>query len=651
MSSFKNHFLLMESVVVLSSEACDADPHRPYNSHFEGFIPLRTKPKPVCMTGRKGLVYNMPCLSGWNASGSASNNGDNEERPNTETDMFARAWPSPPKYTQQVGQLNQAIYLFLDMSTEGHFDQLHPSHLIATILMQGRARMEILLSTQRRVLYNVVNDSVFGKIVRDFTLSMRVHGACVNTKEELVAIRGDSLPSSVDGRGLQESVASPFSNRWIAFPERMFPRIIIGGIQLRCNLIRMRVGSPRNSHYGQLILCRGNCGQPESLVRILQSCWITHDARFARHNWVARKLVKRFRRLGYTVFEETRADTSTSLIKPDLIAARERRATATDVNITSYGRGVIVYPQRKKMQRLGALVTIACIWIMALFLACPMIAFTSVSHGIIRSDASVCSASTLDSHGLRKAKLVYGGVTLVVQYLFPVTVVGFAYTRIYLKIRTRQKNQTQNQLISSRLNRPQSRWTGRNQLSSGFEDIRLSNFISEHEMFTTIGPETVQSNGRPPRRFAGPFRDPNRLLNTDQSDRDRLVHRRQIKTNALLLAITLTFILSWTPLHVFNLTMDMVETQRIDILSLVSLANQETSNHTYPNFNHSKPNGMSHSGTYLIGRNVTIIHAICLLCVHLAACINPILYGWLNENFCQIFRQTSRNYLAWCRLR
>ncbi|TGZ74832.1 hypothetical protein CRM22_000727 [Opisthorchis felineus] len=312
---------------------------------------------------------------------------------------------------------------------------------------------------------------------------------------------------------------------------------------------------------------------------------------------------------------------------------------------------VIVYPQRKKMQRFGALVTIGCIWVVALFLACPMIAFTSVSHGIIRSDASVCSASTLDSHGLRKAKLVYGGVTLVVQYLFPVTIVGFAYTRIYLKIRTRQKNHAQNQLISSRLNRPHSRWMGRNQLSSGFEDIRLSNCNSEHDMFTIIGPETVQSNGRPPRRLAGPFRDPNRLLNTDQSDRDRQVHRRQIKTNALLLAITLTFILSWTPLHVFNLTMDMVETQRIDILSLVSLANQESSNHSYSTFNQSKSNGVSQSGTYLIGRNVTIIHAICLLCVHLAACINPILYGWLNENFCQIFRQASRNYLAWCRLR
>ncbi|GAA57410.1 nuclear factor related to kappa-B-binding protein [Clonorchis sinensis] len=100
---------------------------------------------------------------------------------------------------------------------------------------------------------------------------------------------------------------------------------IFCGIQLRCNLLRTRVRSARHGYGGQTILCRGNCGQPESLVHILQSCWITHDARCAHHNRVARELAKRLRRLGYTVFEELRAPTSTSFIKPDLIAVRERR--------------------------------------------------------------------------------------------------------------------------------------------------------------------------------------------------------------------------------------------------------------------------------------------------------------------------------------
>ncbi|GAA50970.1 retrovirus-related Pol polyprotein from type-1 retrotransposable element R2, partial [Clonorchis sinensis] len=224
--------------------------------------------------------------------------------------------------------------------------------LSATIPMQRRVRMEKLLSTQCRVLRNVVNDSAFGKVVRDLSLPIRVHGSCVNTKEELVASWGDSLHNSVDGRGLRELVASPLSNRWLVFPERVFPRIFIRGIQLRCNLLRTRVRSARHGHGGQTILCRGNCGQPESLVHILQSCWITHDARCARHNRVARELAKRLRRLGYTVFEELRAPTSTSFIKPDLIAVRERRATVIDVSIVSDGRGVTVWNEKK--QKYGA---------------------------------------------------------------------------------------------------------------------------------------------------------------------------------------------------------------------------------------------------------------------------------------------------------
>ncbi|GAA54607.1 retrovirus-related Pol polyprotein from type-1 retrotransposable element R2 [Clonorchis sinensis] len=133
---------------------------------------------------------------------------------------------------------------------------------------------------------------------------------------------------------------------------RTFSRIFIRGIQLRCNLLRTRVRSARHGHGGQTILCRGNCGQPESLVHILQSCWITHDARCARHNRVARELAKRLRRLGYTVFEELRAPTSTSFIKPDLIAVRERRATVIDVSIVSDGRGVTVWNEKK--QKYGA---------------------------------------------------------------------------------------------------------------------------------------------------------------------------------------------------------------------------------------------------------------------------------------------------------
>ncbi|GAA51952.1 retrovirus-related Pol polyprotein from type-1 retrotransposable element R2, partial [Clonorchis sinensis] len=81
-------------------------------------------------------------------------------------------------------------------------------------------------------------------------------------------------------------------------------------------------------------------------------CKILLPRRCARHNRVARELAKRLRRLGYTVFEELRAPTSTSFIKPDLIAVRERRATVIDVSIVSDGRGVTVWNEKK--QKYGA---------------------------------------------------------------------------------------------------------------------------------------------------------------------------------------------------------------------------------------------------------------------------------------------------------
>ncbi|KER32764.1 hypothetical protein T265_01247 [Opisthorchis viverrini] len=52
------------------------------------------------------------------------------------------------------------------------------------------------------------------------------------------------------------------------------------------------------------------------------------------------------RQLGYTVFEELRGPPSTSFIKPDLIAVRDRRATVIDVSIFSDGREVTVWNEK-----------------------------------------------------------------------------------------------------------------------------------------------------------------------------------------------------------------------------------------------------------------------------------------------------------------
>ncbi|XP_067657445.1 neuropeptide F receptor-like [Haliotis asinina] len=78
--------------------------------------------------------------------------------------------------------------------------------------------------------------------------------------------------------------------------------------------------------------------------------------------------------------------------------------------------------------------------------------------------------------------------------------------------------------------------------------------------------------------------------------------RRKRKTNLLLAMIAVVFALSWLPLNIFNLLSE---------------------------FNHD----MFHGDVI----DINLTYAICHLFVLCAGCLNPVLYGWLNENFRQEF--------------
>ncbi|KAF6772595.1 hypothetical protein AHF37_08717 [Paragonimus kellicotti] len=290
-----------------------------------------------------------------------------------------------------------------------------------------------------------------------------------------------------------------------------------------------------------------------------------------------------------------------------------------------------------------------------------MIAFTSVSHGTIRADASVCSSSTMDSQTILQAKLIHGRITLIVQYLVPMSIVGYAYTRIYLKIRSRQNfrkqvQQSENAAVSPIQSAPEE--TLYSAKNSRFETEMLSNCVTDAlPELTVIDPDATtvktmedhqQKRSHLSNRLTAKIRRL-RKRTSRYSERDRYIRRRQAKTNALLLAITVTFILSWTPLHVFTLIMDSAELKSSDNLNQRYLARTELFQLPTADVNDSQstvdPSILSSSmigrskDYYLSGRFVTLLNAICLLCVNLTACINPILYGWLNENFHKEFKQ------------
>ena len=82
-----------------------------------------------------------------------------------------------------------------------------------------------------------------------------------------------------------------------------------------------------------------------------------------------------------------------------------------------------------------------------------------------------------------------------------------------------------------------------------------------------------------------------------QREKNERRSRRKRKTNLLLAGIASVFAVAWLPLNVCNLLADFLETGLTDYV------------------------------------DVTLTFAICHLCVLSSACINPVLYGWLNDNF------------------
>lgn len=81
--------------------------------------------------------------------------------------------------------------------------------------------------------------------------------------------------------------------------------------------------------------------------------------------------------------------------------------------------------------------------------------------------------------------------------------------------------------------------------------------------------------------------------------------RRAKRTNSLLYSIALIFCISWLPLNIINLVMDL----------------------WYPFVGHEQ--------------TMIICYAICHMIGMSSACSNPLLYGWLNENFRKEFHEIA----------
>ncbi|KAK8380799.1 hypothetical protein O3P69_008023 [Scylla paramamosain] len=85
--------------------------------------------------------------------------------------------------------------------------------------------------------------------------------------------------------------------------------------------------------------------------------------------------------------------------------------------------------------------------------------------------------------------------------------------------------------------------------------------------------------------------------NVRSSKRSERDDRRMKKTNTLLIAIALVFCLSWLPLNLYNLIVDFCNPFGEDLETML------------------------------------VVYAVCHMMGMSSACSNPLLYGWLNDNF------------------
>lgn len=83
--------------------------------------------------------------------------------------------------------------------------------------------------------------------------------------------------------------------------------------------------------------------------------------------------------------------------------------------------------------------------------------------------------------------------------------------------------------------------------------------------------------------------------------------RRMKRTNYLLISIAVIFGVSWLPLNIFNLYADI------------------------------------YFSTHKITQSILVGYAICHMIGMSSACSNPLLYGWLNENFRKEFKELLCN--------
>lgn len=189
---------------------------------------------------------------------------------------------------------------------------------------------------------------------------------------------------------------------------------------------------------------------------------------------------------------------------------------------------VIVYPTKENMQKVGSVLILGGIWLIAFLMATPMFIYHDTIDLIPAEYGIVCMVC-MEVWPIEIGGFVYTVMVMLFQYVLPIVIVSAAYARICRKL-----------------------------------EYRMVSHVSA----------------------------------TKDQRRRQQEERRKRKTNQLLIAIAAVFVISWLPLNIFNLYMYYMG-----------------------------------SNTIITPEQQYIIFAVCYMMAMSSACSNPLLYGWLNDNF------------------
>jgi hypothetical protein len=203
----------------------------------------------------------------------------------------------------------------------------------------------------------------------------------------------------------------------------------------------------------------------------------------------------------------------------------------------------------------------------------------------------------IESSPFMSSRLIYSYASLLIQYTFPILIVGVAYGSIWWKLKTHRnklKNHKDAAMQSSTRKAPDAskspKVVVKNETTAKHPLNKKKKNNNKNAELKVVDNEPHISLTPTPVNIGGSALERHSTVKNNES-------RRRLKMNVLLTFIAIIFAASWLPLNLFNILSD------------------------------SKMSIIRPSPTYYI------INAVCILFGMSSAVSNPFLYGFLNENF------------------